>query len=65
VSFDELAAGIATALAIASFLYGLAGILVLLDDDNPGKWVKIAIWLSVSWPVLFAIGAALLGWVEA
>ena len=50
----ELWENIATALAIASFLYGLAGIIVILDDDNPGKWLKIGTWLAVSWPVLWA-----------
>ena len=50
----ELWENIATALAITSFLYGLAGIIVILDDDNPGKWLKIGTWLAVSWPVLWA-----------
>jgi predicted membrane channel-forming protein YqfA (hemolysin III family) len=52
---QDLFEGIATALAIASFIYGLAGVLVLLDDDNPGKWVRILIWVSLSWPMLWAI----------
>lgn len=51
----NLAENIATTLAIASFLYGLAGVVVVLDDDNPGKWLKIGIWLALSWPVLWSI----------
>ena len=50
----EWVEGIATMFAIASFLYGLFGVIALLDDHKPSAWIRIAIWISLSWPVLWA-----------
>ena len=55
MSPEEFWRGIATMFAIASFLYGLFGVIALLDDHKPSAWVRIASWISVSWPVLWAV----------
>ncbi len=59
--FDDLPSRIASAFAIASFIYGLFGVIVLLDDDHPGKWLKIAVWVAVSWPILWGLANAAAG----